>query len=99
MSVQLESEVQESLKKEYPDLDIRGITSAFELDNIRLQEEGVDLVISTVKLEIAYPYIHVNPILTRQDKILLDSRIKVIHRKKKSKNPKFLLIPQSVEKM
>ena len=47
----------ESLKKEYPDLDIRGITSAFELDNIRLQEEGVDLVISTVKLEIAYPYI------------------------------------------
>ena len=47
----------ESLKKEYPDLDIRGITSAFELDNIRLQEEGVDRVISTVKLEIAYPYI------------------------------------------
>ena len=44
----------ESLKKEYPDLDIRGITSAFELNNIRLQEEGVDLVISTVKLEIAY---------------------------------------------
>ena len=29
----------ESLKKEYPDLDIRGITSAFELDNIRLQED------------------------------------------------------------
>lgn len=73
----------ESLKKEYPNLDIRGITSAFELDNIRLQEEGIDLIISTVKLEIAYPYLHVNPILTRQDKILLDSRIKVIQEKKR----------------
>lgn len=73
----------ESLKKEYPNLDIRGITSAFELDNVRLQEEGVDLIISTVKLEIAYPYLHVNPILTRQDKILLDSRIKVIQEQKR----------------
>ena len=30
----------ESLKKDYPELDIRGITSAFELDNVRLQSEG-----------------------------------------------------------
>lgn len=73
----------ESLKKEYPELDIRGITSAFELDNIRLQSEGIDLVISTVKLEISYPYLHVNPILTRQDKILLDSRIKVLQEQKR----------------
>ena len=73
----------ESLKKEYPNLDIRGITSAFELNNIRLQEEGIDLIISTAKLEIAYPYLHVNPILTRQDKILLDSRIKVLQAQKR----------------
>ena len=84
----------ESLKKEYPDLDIRGITSAFELDNIRLQEEGVDLVISTVKLEIAYPYIHVNPILTRQDKILLDSRIKVIQEQKRQSQEKEIKEPE-----
>ena len=84
----------ESLKKEYPDLDIRGITSAFELDNIRLQEEGVDLVISTVKLEIAYPYIHVNPILTRQDKILLDSRIKVIQEQKRQAQEKEIKEPE-----
>lgn len=81
----------ESLKKEYPDLDIRGITSAFELDNIRLQEEGVDLVISTVKLEIAYPYLHVNPILTRQDKILLDSRIKVLQEQKRHAQEKEII--------
>ena len=82
------------MKKEYPDLDIRGITSAFELDNIRLQEEGVDLVISTVKLEIAYPYIHVNPILTRQDKILLDSRIKVIQEQKRQAQEKEIKEPE-----
>lgn len=73
----------ESLKKDYPELDIRGITSAFELDNVRLQSEGIDLIISTVKLEISYPCLHVNPILTRQDKILMNSRIKVLQEQKR----------------
>ena len=85
----------ESLKKEYPELDIRGITSAFELDNIRLQSEGIDLVISTVKLEIAYPYLHVNPILTRQDKILLDSRIKVLQEQKRQAQEEEIKAPET----
>ena len=85
----------ESLKKEYPELDIRGITSAFELDNIRLQAEGIDLVISTVKLEIAYPYLHVNPILTRQDKILLDSRIKVLQEQKRQAQEEEIKAPET----
>ena len=85
----------ESLKKEYSDLDIRGITSAFELDNTRLQEEGIDLVISTVKLEIAYPYLHVNPILTRQDKILLDSRIKVLQEQKRQTQEEEIKSPET----
>lgn len=72
-----------SLKKEYPDLLVRGIVSAFEIDIEKLKTEGIDLVISTVRLEIAYPYLQVNPILTRQDKILLDSRIKVLQAQKK----------------
>lgn len=85
----------ESLKKEYPELDIRGITSAFELDNVRLQSEGIDLVISTVKLEIAYPYLHVNPILTRQDKILLDSRIKVLQEQKRQAQEEEIQTPEA----
>ncbi|MCD8020578.1 MAG: BglG family transcription antiterminator, partial [Clostridiales bacterium] len=68
-----------SLKKEYPDLDIRGMLSAFEIDNEKLKAEGIDLVISTVKLNISYRYLYVNPILTRQDKMLLDSKIKMLH--------------------
>ena len=48
-----------------------------------MQSEGIDLIISTVKLEISYPCLHVNPILTRQDKILMNSRIKVLQEQKR----------------
>ena len=76
-----------SLKKEYPDLAVRGITSAFEIDCDKLKAEGIDLIISTVKLHIAYRYLHVNPILTRQDKMLLDSKIKMLQQQKAQQQP------------
>ena len=84
-----------SLKKEYPDLDIRGMTSAFEIDSEKLRAEGIDLIISTVKLHISYRYIHVSPILTRQDKMLLDSRIKLLQQKKSQEKPETMTIPAS----
>lgn len=68
----------ESLKKEYPDLDIRGTMSAFDIDTNALTSRGIDLIISTVRLDIDYRWINVNPILTKQDKMLLDSKIKLL---------------------
>lgn len=68
----------ESLKKEYPDLDIRGTMSAFDIDTKTLAAQGIDLIISTVKLDTDYRWINVNPILTKQDKMLLDSKIKLL---------------------
>lgn len=84
-----------SLKKEYPDLDIRGMTSAFEIDSDKLRAEGIDLIISTVKLHISYRYIHVSPILTRQDKMLLDSKIKLLRQQKSQEEPAKTPIPAS----
>lgn len=77
-----------SLKTAYPDLDIRGITSAFELNSVKLQGDGIDLIISTVKLSISYRYLRVNPILTRQDKMLLDSKIKMLQQQKMKQTAK-----------
>lgn len=76
-----------NLKKEYPDLMIRGTMSAFEIDCEKLKKDGVDLVISTVKLNIPYRYLQVNPLLTRQDKMLLNSRLKLLQQKKIQAGP------------
>lgn len=76
----------ENLKKEYPDLDIRGTLSAFEIDPQKLAREGIDLIISTVKLDTPYRWIRANPILAKQDKMLLDSKIKLILSQKRSQN-------------
>ncbi|MGI6011416.1 MAG: BglG family transcription antiterminator [Ruminococcus sp.] len=76
-----------NLKKEYPDLDIRGTMSAFEIDCEKLYRDRVDLVISTIKLSIPYHYLQVNPILTRQDKMLLNSKLTLLQQKKRQDTP------------
>ncbi|MGI6008425.1 MAG: PRD domain-containing protein [Ruminococcus sp.] len=76
-----------SLKKEYPDLDIRGIMSAFDIDCEKLAQDRVDLVISTIKLNIPYRCLQVNPILTRQDKMLLTSKLSLLQKKKRRNSP------------
>ncbi len=68
----------ENLKKEYPDLDIRGTMSAFDIDPEKLSAEGIDLIISTVKLDTSYRWLRVSPILAKQDKMLLNSKMKLI---------------------
>ncbi|MDO4323418.1 MAG: transcription antiterminator [Lachnospiraceae bacterium] len=76
-----------SLQQEYPDLNICRTVSAFEIDGEKLAAQGIDLVISTVKLSINHPYLHVNPLLTRQDKMLLDSKIKLLLQQKEQVRP------------
>lgn len=68
----------ENLKKEYPDLDIRGTMSAFDIDPKKLAAQSIDLIVSTVKLDTSYRWIRVSPILARQDRMLLNSKIKLI---------------------
>lgn len=82
-----------NLQQEYPDLNICGTLSAFEIDNDKLAAQGIDLVISTVKLNITYRYLHVSPMLTRQDKMLLDSKIKLLLQQKSGQMHPAAVIP------
>lgn len=63
------------LQRKYPNLDVRGVMSAFQLDPDKLRAEGVELVVSTVELDIKFRYLRVNPMLTMQDKMLLGTAI------------------------
>ena len=73
-----------SLKQEYPDLDIRGTTSAFDIEPEQLEASGIDLIISTVKLDTTFRWICVNPILTKQDKMLLESKLNALTKLRKN---------------
>lgn len=59
------------LLREFPVLHITASCSARELDPEALREQGVDVVISTVPLEIEFPKVCVNPILQEQDRAQL----------------------------
>ena len=71
------------LQREYPNLDIQGTFSAFQLDPAKLRRDGVDLVISTVDLSLDYPVLRVSPVLSLQDKMLLGTAIDSVIQQKK----------------
>lgn len=64
-----------TLKKEYPDLQILGIQSILSLDPYDLSNKNVDLIISTVPLNIDYPFVQVSPILNKQDILFLNAKL------------------------
>ena len=78
----------ENLHKAYPDLDIHGTTSAFHIEPEKLAQNGIDLIISTVRLDTTYRYIYVSPLLNRQDRMLLDSKFQLILSQKNDRRPR-----------
>lgn len=63
-------------------IDIRQIMSAFKLDPTNLRESGIDLVISTVPLEIDFPNVCVSPIPQTQDMLVITHAIDTISRQR-----------------
>lgn len=63
-------------------IDIRQIMSAFSLDPKNLRENGIDLVISTVPLEIDFPSVCVSPIPQTQDMLLITHALDTISQKR-----------------
>ena len=60
------------------DIEIRQIMSAFSLEPEKLRESGIDLVISTVPLEINFPHVCVSPIQQTQDMMLINQALQTI---------------------
>lgn len=59
-------------------IEIRQIMSAFSLDSQKLRESGIDLVISTVPLEIDFPSVCVSPIPQTQDMMVINQALDAI---------------------
>lgn len=74
------------LKKEFPQLMVQNIISTADLKEEELIKEGIDFIISTAKLDLTFPNVYVNSILTETDKKMISAMIKSID-KKKSQNP------------
>lgn len=60
-----------NLMRSFHNIEICQIVSAFSLDPETLREKGIDLVISTVPLQIDFPYICVSPIPQAQDVLVI----------------------------
>lgn len=59
-------------------IEIRQIMSAFSLEPQKLKESGIDLVISTVPLEIDFPHVCVSPIPQTQDMLIINQALEAI---------------------
>lgn len=68
-----------NLMRTFHNLEIRQIISAFSLDPVSLKESGIDLVISTVPLQLDYPCICVSPIPQAQDILLITQTVERIN--------------------
>ncbi|WP_409969806.1 PRD domain-containing protein [Bengtsoniella intestinalis] len=56
-----------NLERAFPDIQVKGVVSTMAMQAQWLQEQGIDLVVSTVGLELNFPHICVSPMLTPQD--------------------------------
>lgn len=61
--------------------------TAFHIEPEELAQNDIDLIISTVRLDTAYRYIYVSPLLNRQDRMLLDSKFQLILSQKSDRRP------------
>ena len=64
-----------NITKYFHNIEIKDIVSAINIDVDRLSREGIDLIVSTVHLDVDFPSVCVNPILLEQDKILIKNAI------------------------
>ncbi len=67
-----------NLIRSLQNIEIRQIMSAFSLEPEKLTESGIDLVISTVPLEIDFPYVCVSPIPQTQDMLIIEQALEAI---------------------
>lgn len=67
------------LMQEFPELHIENTCSIRTLRCEELYKQNIDLIISTVPLEVDYRQVCVNPILQQADRTKLQSAIKSVH--------------------
>ena len=71
-----------NLMRSLHNIEIRQIMSAFSIRPEMLRENGIDLVISTVPLEIEFPSVCVSPIPQAQDMLIITHAVETISAKR-----------------
>ncbi|MDU7241474.1 PRD domain-containing protein [Clostridium sp.] len=74
------------LKREFNNVEVIGTISAINIDEDKLKKDEVDIIVSTVPLDIDFKNICVDPILSLHDKGLLQDSFRKILKNKKYKN-------------
>lgn len=67
-----------NIQKEFNNIIIKNRISIMNIDIEDLKKQGVDCIISTVKIDVDYKCITVNPILSKEDKVNLKRFIKEV---------------------
>ena len=70
------------LQKTFSEIVVRKVIATSEVDDDSLREEGVELIVSTVKLNTDFPYVCVNPVLLENDKMVLRNAIKDLKKRR-----------------
>ncbi len=76
-----------NLMRTFHNIEIRQIVSAFSIEPEGLRKSGIDLVISTVPLQIEFPTICVSPIPQAQDILLITQTVEDIANSREKKLP------------
>lgn len=64
------------IQKAFPEIVVRKVISASTVDKQYLIDEGIDLVVSTLQLDIDFPHVCVNPVLLQNDQMVIKNAIK-----------------------
>lgn len=76
-----------NLMRSLHNVEIRRIMSAFRLEPEKLREAGIDLIISTVPLELDFPHICVSPIPQAQDMLVITNAVESISSRRAQISP------------
>ncbi|MCD7843989.1 MAG: transcription antiterminator [Clostridiales bacterium] len=86
-----------NLMRSFHDIEIRQIVSAFSLEPNALREAGIDLVISTVPLQLDFPNICVSPIPQAQDMPVITNAVEAINKDRKANAETQKALPQRAD--
>ncbi len=86
-----------NLMRSFHNIEIRQIVSAFSLEPKALREAGIDLVVSTVPLQLDFPNICVSPIPQAQDMLVITNAVEAINKDRKDNAEAQKSLPQAVE--
>lgn len=70
------------LRRAFPSLLICDVMSAMRIDTEQLTRRGIDLILSTMELDIKFRYIRVSPVLTERDRVLVGAVLDAIRQQK-----------------